>query len=123
MSATTKIEPAEPDDARTAALYEEAMTAMRGTLHAMRRMPGVHMREHEAPVIERFQTAARRVKELAEYADEMALACLDHVAQLEANNGELERASSLVEMIRDVGRGVRDNEELLDYVREHWDGS
>jgi hypothetical protein len=121
MTATKKIEPAEPDDERVATLYDQAMTAMRGTLHLMRRMPGVHLREHEAPVIERFQTAATKVKELAEYADEMARACGDYAEQLAAQKKEDELVKRLVEMVYDFDRGVCDTEELISYAKEHWD--
>lgn len=116
----TKIKPAEPEDDNTAKLYQEAMTAMRGTLHAMRRMPGVHTREHEGPVIERFQKAATMVKELAEYADERAAACDNYAEQLEQVEKDKQVVSRLVEMIHDLDRGLRDSEEILDYVKEHF---
>lgn len=123
MTETKKIEPAEPDNERIAGMYEEAMTAMRGTLYAMRRMPGVHTREHEAPVIERFQAAATKVKELAAFADELALACEDYAEQLETQKKEDELVNRLVEMVYDFDRGVCDTEEVINYVKEHWDES
>jgi hypothetical protein len=94
---------------------------MRQSLREMRKMPGVHTREHEQPVVEIMQKAVAGVNDLAELAtkgvDERDFA----QGTIEERDKDQIHIDRLIEMIYDMDRGIRDPAEVFTYTREHWD--